>query len=287
MFKGAICVVGMGRWGTSLLAALRKQGIEAVGADPRKPFGAQAAPDWTRAEVFWMCVPDAAIESATRLVMRGVEGGAGSMRKRVVLHSSGVYSSRILEQARTAGASVASVHPLMTFPTRKRVALEGVPFAVEADGGIRAKLFRLVRRLGGKPFSIPAEGKVLYHATAVMASPLLVSLASATEEMARLGGLSAREAKALLQPIMTATLANFFRKGRYGSFSGPFSRGDAQTVSLHLAALTSHPEVGRVYQSLALYALNALPVKHEQELRQSLLAVQPSAKVKHPRKRSM
>ena len=182
-----------------------------------------------------MCVPDAAIESATRLVIawrrRRCRVDAGSVSCCIQAASTAAESWSRHGQP---GASVASVHPLMTFPTRKRVALEGVPFAVEADGGIRAKLFRLVRRLGGKPFSIPAEGKVLYHATAVMASPLLVSLASATEEMARLGGLSAREAKALLQPIMTATLANLLPQGTVRKLQRavlPWGRADRFSAS--------------------------------------------------------
>ena len=273
-FTGAICVIGRGRWGASLLAALRSRGVPALVADPRKP----RIGGWLEAEVFWLCVPDAEIASAARQVMAAFEQAGTSMRRRVFLHSSGVHSSQVLDFARAAGSIVASVHPLMSFPTRKPVALAGIPFAIEADGALRRKLFRLVRLLGGEPFAIRAEGKVLYHAAAVMASPLLVSLAAAVEETARAAGLSARQAKALLEPIMTVTLANFFRQGGAQSFSGPFARGDAQTVSLHLAALRAHPELGQIYKTLALYALDRLPVGHPDQLRQSLTVLQRSSK---------
>jgi predicted short-subunit dehydrogenase-like oxidoreductase (DUF2520 family) len=188
------------------------------------------------------------------------------MKGRVVLHSSGVHSVDALKVAGDAGAGVGSVHPLMTFPTRKPVALDGVPFAVEAEGRLKAKLFRLVRVLGGEPFSISSEGKALYHAAAVMASPLLVSLATAAEETARLAGLSNQEARKLLQPIMEATLRNFFRQGGNKSFSGPFARGDAQTVSLHLEALAAHPLLKLVYRSLALQALAVLETENKKRL---------------------
>jgi predicted short-subunit dehydrogenase-like oxidoreductase (DUF2520 family) len=267
MFKGAICVVGRGRWGSSMLAALRSRGVAACAADPRR---ARTNPGWVNAEIFWLCVPDARIPPATRQIVKQVERAGGSMQRRVVLHSSGVYGSEILKDALEAGAAVASVHPLMSFPTRKPVALDGVPFAVEAHGRLRMKLFALIRELGGAPFAIRAEGKALYHAAAVMASPLLVSLATAAVESARAGGLSEREAKSLLQPIMTATLANFFSQGGPKSFSGPFARGDAKTLSLHLAALALHPELDRIYRGLALHALDVLPVKHRNGLKRRL-----------------
>ena len=270
MSKGAICLIGRGRWSSSLLAALQSLGMSASTADPRQ---ARTSGGWVNAEIFWLCVPDAQISLAARQIVKQVERAGGSMQRRVVLHSSGVYGSEILKDALEAGAAVASVHPLMSFPTRKPVALDSVPFAVEAHGRLRTKLFALVRELGGAPFAIRAEGKALYHAAAVMASPLLVSLAAAAVETTRAGGLSEREAKSLLQPIMTATLASFFSQGGPKSFSGPFARGDAKTVSLHLEALASHPQLGRIYRSLALHALDTLPVEHRNELKRSLKSI--------------
>jgi predicted short-subunit dehydrogenase-like oxidoreductase (DUF2520 family) len=253
-----ISVIGRGRWGSSLLAALEKRKVPVVD------------PDSLQAEIYWLCVPDAQIERVARRLTRRITGSCGSMGGRVLLHSSGVYSSAILSIAREAGAVVASVHPLMSFPTRKPVPLDGVPFAVEAAGRLKTKLYRLVKELGGRPFAIQPEGKALYHAAAVMASPLLVSLAAAIEETARLAGLSGREAEALLQPIMEATLRNYFRDGAAQSFSGPFARGDAKTVSLHLAALRAHPLLSHIYTSLALHAVASLPVENQAALKRVL-----------------
>jgi predicted short-subunit dehydrogenase-like oxidoreductase (DUF2520 family) len=147
-----------------------------------------------------------------------------------------------------------------------------VPFAVEAEGRLRTQLFRLVHQLGGRPFTIPSEGKPLYHAAAVMASPLLVSLAAAAEETAVLSGLSKKQARVLLEPIMQATLLNFFCDGGAKSFSGPFARGDDQTVSLHLAALRQHPLLSQVYATLAAHALEVLPVENKARLLRVLKA---------------
>jgi predicted short-subunit dehydrogenase-like oxidoreductase (DUF2520 family) len=161
---------------------------------------------------------------------------------------------------------------VMSFPTRTPVALEGVPFGVEADASSRRILNAIVRRIGGRPFPVKTATKALYHAIGVLSSPLLVSHLAAAQQTATLAGFTSREARQLIEPIARATLDNFFLRGAGKSFSGPIARGDAQTIRLHLQALEPHPILAGVYRSLALYALEALPANGRKELRASLLA---------------
>lgn len=270
MLKGRICVIGRGRWGNSLIAALRAGGHQpyiVAGQAALKRAGSTA---WLQAEVFWLCVPDGQIAAAVALLLHRLNRTGQSMTGRIVLHSSGVYSVAILAAAEAAGAFTGSVHPLMTFPTRKVVALNAVPFAVEAGSKLRAKLFRLVRSLGGMPFGVTSQGKALYHAAAVMASPLLVSLATAAHAVALEAGLTRRETDRLLRPIMESTLRNIFTQGGARSFSGPLARGDVATISLHLQALQPHPSLQAIYRALGRYALETLPVVDKARLRQQL-----------------
>ncbi len=76
---------------------------------------------------------------------------------------------------------MASVHPVMSFPTRIPVSLQGVPFGVEADAASRRILNAIVRRVGGRPFAVKAASKALYHAVGVLSSPLLVSHLAAAQ----------------------------------------------------------------------------------------------------------
>jgi predicted short-subunit dehydrogenase-like oxidoreductase (DUF2520 family) len=177
----------------------------------------------------------------------------------------------VLQAAADAGASVGSVHPLMSFPTRIPVSLAGVPFAVEADVPTRRILSAMVRKIGGSPFAIGAAGKELYHAVGMLSSPLLVSHLVAAQQAAVLAGFSTRGASRLIEPIARASLDSFFLKGASKSFSGPIARGDLQTIRLHLQALKSHPMLAGVYRSLALYALEAWPVPEKKKLRRLLL----------------
>jgi len=68
--------------------------------------------------------------------------------------------------------------------------------------------------------------------------------------------------RALAEP----TLRNVAARGVEGSFSGPFARGDAGTIHLHLQALRAHPILAGVYRALAAEALAALPVRNREAL---------------------
>jgi predicted short-subunit dehydrogenase-like oxidoreductase (DUF2520 family) len=220
--------------------------------------------------VLWLCVPDAAIARMTRRLVQRVKARGFTLQGQIVVHSSGALGSGILQAASRAGASVASVHPVMSFPTRAPVSLQGVPFGVEAAAAARPILNSIVRQMGGRPFAIKAENKALYHAVGMLSSPLLVSHLVAAQQAAALAGLSPRQARRLIEPIARATLDNVFLRGAGNSFSGPIARGDLETIRLHLRALKPHPMLAGVYRSLALHALEVLPSPGREPLRRML-----------------
>ena len=263
--EASVAVIGAGNWGGSLVAALKH-----AGAGPVEVVGRKG---WRRAKldarVIWVCVPDGAIaEVALRIAeRRGKEG----LRGQIVLHSSGALTAEVLEAARQAGAKVAGVHPVMSFPTRRVVALDGVMFGVEArDTAVRRELHALVRRLGGVPFAVTAETKALYHAAGVMASPLMVAGLTASMETARLAGLDKKTAAKWVQALAEVSAKNVFSRGPERSFSGPFARGDTGTIDLHLEAMAEHPLLTDVYGALGRYAVERLPVKNRSGLEKAL-----------------
>lgn len=265
--KSSVAVIGSGNWGSSLVAALRKTGLGPLEIIGRAQWQ-QARPSLKLdARVIWLCVPDAAIASVTaQLAAR-----RRNLRGQIVVHSSGALSAHVLEPARQAGARIASVHPVMSFPTRRRVNLSSVMFGIEAqDASVRRELSALVRRLGGVPFELQAQTRALYHAAGIMASPLLVSAITAAIETAELAGLNPPTATAWVRALAEATVANIFARGPHRSFSGPFARGDAETIRLHLLALAPHPILADLYRSLARHAIAALPVKNRPALEKAV-----------------
>ncbi len=287
--KPTIAIVGAGSLATFLAVALDAAGFTiteivaraspqsrrkaqklAVKVGARAVTANSAALDAT---LLWFCVPDREIRGAAwfladHLVARAL--AHQSVRIRFALHSSGALSSRELAPLRSAGAEVASVHPLMTFVAGARPSLTGVPFAVEGDAAATRVARRIVRQLGGESFALPASRKAAYHAWATMTSPLLLAYLVTLEEVARAAGLSRQDARRTSLPIIRQTLANYSRLGPARSFSGPLVRGDAETVAKHMAALKKHPGPRQVYVALARAALRGLPVKNQNELKRLL-----------------
>jgi predicted short-subunit dehydrogenase-like oxidoreductase (DUF2520 family) len=191
-------------------------------------------------------------------------------KRKIALHSSGALASDELRAVRLRGASVASVHPLMTFVNWSVPSLEGVPFAVEGDALAIRVAGGIVRKLGGEAFAISKNKKLAYHAWGAFMAPLLVALLVTGEQVARAAGLSKAEARRKMLPIVRQTLANYAKLGPAGAFSGPIVRGDAEVVRGHLKELKKSPEAGEVYAALARAALRYLPAENRKELERVL-----------------
>jgi len=216
------------------------------------------------ANIVWFCVPDAQIATVAH------DLAGQSWDKKIALHSSGVLASDALGVLQKRGASVGSAHPLMTFVAGSAPNLKGVPFAIEGDRAAAQRAARIARDLGGKPFRISAGAKPAYHAFATMICPLLVSLLATSEGAAGLAGISARNARRRIAPILRQTIANYERLGPARAFTGPFGRGDVETIRLHLAVLSRVPELLDAYRSLGNAALTFLPHRNAQEIRAML-----------------
>jgi predicted short-subunit dehydrogenase-like oxidoreductase (DUF2520 family) len=281
----SVAVIGAGNWGTSLVHALQRAGFPLSEVVVPRSRSSQEIPTEFSvttlsraaldASILWLCVPDSAIAEVTRRVVARVAKRPEQLSGQIVVHSSGVLNTSVLSPAARAGASVATVHPVMTFPTRTPVELTGVPFGVEADASVRHRLDAIVHRIGGVPFALDSSAKALYHVVGMFASPLLVSLLAAAHETAELAGLSSLQAKRVIEPIARASLANFFSKGKANSFSGPIARGDLASIHLHLRALSPHPILADLYRSLVVCALETLPARKAKEIRRVLQGYGP------------
>jgi predicted short-subunit dehydrogenase-like oxidoreductase (DUF2520 family) len=267
-----IAIVGAGRLGTTLAERLAEAGYaitEIVArndlrslANARRLARKVAAKAWTSgrakldAGIVWFCVPD------SQIVAAAADLSGHDWKNKVALHSSGVLSSDALSILRSLGASVAAVHPLMTFVEKSKPDLRDVPFAVEGDGVAVRVANSMISNLGGNAFRIRKQNKIAYHAFATMICPLLVSLLAASERVAGLAGISASLARSRMMPILRQTLANYGKLGPAAAFSGPIARGDAETISQHLATLQGTREAHVAYITLTQAALKYLPSRN-------------------------
>ena len=101
-----------------------------------------------------------------------------------------------------------------------------------------------------------------YHASAVMACGLLAGLVGLSAEMWRQIGRTRAEAITALSPLVSDTAMQIAKLGVPGALTGPYVRGDVETVARHLEAVSAQGnDIARAYAALALAAL---PLANEQ-----------------------
>lgn len=276
--KPRIVIVGPGRLGSALALELNRAGYRIVEIVARRREGKSrllarklrargSVPENAvlDADLIWFCVPDREIAAAARALASKV-----SWRGKTVFHSSGALESNELDVLRRRGASVAAVHPMMTFVHGAAPPLKGVPFSVEGDAAAVRVAQAVVHDLGGETFKIHAKNKAAYHAWGAFVSPLLVALLVSAEQVARVAGLKSAQARTRMLPILRQTIENYGRLGPAGAMSGPLVRGDAEIVRKHLKVLKKIPEARDAYLALARTAVRHLPLQQQRKLENAL-----------------
>lgn len=270
--KPVITIVGAGNLASALAPALRsaRYRIDRILSRDRRSslkraqalgrrVGGKAAALGTPVStgVLWLCVSDDAIHPCARALSR-----QGSWKGKIVLHSSGALSSDELAPLRRRGASVASLHPMMTFVPGVKVRMAEVPFAVEGDRGAVRVARRIVADLGARVFAIRKANKPLYHAFGSFSSPMVIATLAMAERVAAAAGVPTRMRREVMLPIVKKTFSNYLEASADKAFSGPIARGDVNTIRRHLRALKKVPGAREVYVALAHSALRNLPTKN-------------------------
>jgi predicted short-subunit dehydrogenase-like oxidoreductase (DUF2520 family) len=253
-------VVGAGRVGPALAAALRLAGHRPVAASgvseaSRRRAGellpgvalVEPAAVMERADLVLLTVPDDALPA---LVAGLAETGAVRPGQ-LIAHTSGRYGVAVLEPALRAGALPLALHPAMTF-TGTAVDVQrlvGCSFGVTAPVQLRMAAEALVIEMGGEPEWIEEAARPLYHAGLAIGANHLVTLIAQSMDLLRAAGVA--EPGRMLGPLLGASLDNALRSGD-AALTGPVARGDAGTVAAHLAELRAHaPEAVPSYMAMA------------------------------------
>ncbi|QBX54959.1 DUF2520 domain-containing protein [Nocardioides seonyuensis] len=258
-------VVGAGRVGAVLAAALRAAGYDVVGAagesDASRRRIAALLPgvevakpsDVARGcDLLLLTVPDDMLSNVVTMM-----SASGAIHEgQVVAHTSGRHGLAVLEPARAAGARTIALHPAMTF-TGTEVdlpRLAGCVFGVTAADEDRELTEALVADLGGRPTWIREELRTLYHAGLAHGANHLVTLV--TEAMEILSATGTVDPAATLRPLLTAALDNALEQGD-AALTGPIVRGDVETVRAHLADLAAKaPDTLPSYLAMARATLD-------------------------------
>jgi predicted short-subunit dehydrogenase-like oxidoreductase (DUF2520 family) len=216
-------IVGAGRLGHALAAALREAGIEVEG-----PLGRGAHP---QAEVVLLTVPDGEIRAAAETIAASRRGDAGHplAREQLVGHCSGATTLEALGDRRAF-----SLHPLMTVPEGGAAPFEGAGCAVAgSDEGALRTATALAHALKMRPVEVADDDRAAYHAAASIAANFLVALEGQAERLAATAGVP----RELLAPLARAALENWAANGAEHALTGPVARGDEATIARQRAAI--------------------------------------------------
>jgi predicted short-subunit dehydrogenase-like oxidoreductase (DUF2520 family) len=220
-----LAIVGRGRLGTALARAFVRAGVDVDGPLPRGADGADS-------DAVLLCVPDGDIAAAASLIEPG----------RPVGHCSGASRLDVL-----APHESFSLHPLMT------VTAEGAPFAGAgaAIAGNTPRALELAASLASaldmRAVEVDEADRPVYHAAAAIASNFLITLEAVAEDLATRVGID----RALLVPLVRATVENWAALGAERALTGPVARGDAATVRAQRDAIEAKaPELLELFDAL-------------------------------------
>ncbi|MCS3390953.1 DUF2520 domain-containing protein [Burkholderia thailandensis] len=170
-----------------------------------------------------------------------------------LVHCSGASSVDLLDSARAQGAATGGFHPLYLFGggDADLARIDGCSVTIEADGALKHTLVALAAALGCHPLSIPAGGRMLYHAAANYAASFALCNLAECVELWRTLGFAEDDALRALLPMLAGTVETARDKGLANALAGPVSRGDVGIVERQLALLES-----RGGDHAAFYALH-------------------------------
>src|SRR6201997_1018094 len=217
----------------------------------------------TNAELLLLAVPDSELAG----LVAGLAATSAVRPGTIVAHTSGANGVGILTPL-TPHCIPLAIHPAMTF-TGSDEDISRLPdtcFGITAADDVGYAIGQsLVLEMGGEPFCVREDARVLYHAALAHAGNHIVTvLADALEALRAAlrgsellgqqtvddqpGGLAER----IVGPLARAALENTLRRGQ-AALTGPVARGDAAAVAQHLAALAGvDPELAQAYRVNAL-----------------------------------
>ncbi len=270
-------VISAGRVGTALGVALQRADHVVVACSAISQASRQRAksrlpdtpvlpvPDVANsAELLLLAVTDAELAG----LVAGLAATAAVRPGTIVVHTSGVNGLGVLAPLAHRDCIPLAIHPAMTFTgsdediTRLADTCFGITAADDVGYAIGQSL---VWEMGGEPFLVRDEARILYHAALTHGSNHLVTvLADALQALRaalsgpglvdqqtvddRPGGIAER----IIGPLARAALENTLEQGQ-AALTGPVARGDAAAVAEHLAALADvAPELAEAYRDNAL-----------------------------------
>ena len=259
-----VFIIGAGHVGRGLYRAFKASGIDMIGLHGRRPS------PWTtstgplpmavsNANTIIVAVRDDQIDDAlSDLISERGTGARGRIASgTVVVHTSGGAEPELIPRLANVGLCGGTFHPLVPFanPDRAPELMKRAWIGIDGDDQARATSRRLAGQVGARTLDIPAGGKSVYHAAAVMSSNFPIVLAAIAGDMLASLGIPERSAQQAVHSLMEGAVSNLSEAAPEEALTGPVMRGDSETIVRHLNAIRNDAGARAVYKRMSLAAL--------------------------------
>lgn len=271
-----LMIVGPGRLGLALGSALwQADGVDSLVYQGRRPeppshplfnqgvaryvFGLERpSPDTTGV---FLAVPDDAVpELARALAALGEAPG-----RCAAFHMSGALSTDALSPLHAVGYHVGSFYPLQTVahPVTGADRLAGSSVSIAGEPQALQVAHRVLGLLGCRAISVPTRSRPIQHAAAVLGSNYLAVVLASAYRMLGSAGVSGDDAMAALLSLARGTIDNIEEMGLERALVGPITRGEVETLSLHLRSID--PRWREIYKVLGRELIELLGAENIDE----------------------
>jgi predicted short-subunit dehydrogenase-like oxidoreductase (DUF2520 family) len=166
------------------------------------------------------------------------------LKKTIVVHTSGTVSAEILTQE---NKSYGVFYPLQTFSINKSVEWEAIPFLITASENTTLQILqKIAMDTGGLAVQVDDMYRAKIHLAAVTVNNFSNHIFTLAEDFCEKEHLDFK----LLHPLIDETVLKIKSMHPKDAQTGPAKRKDMTTIRKHLALLSTHEALKRMYKSL-------------------------------------
>lgn len=249
-----IGIVGPGKVGATLAFVLRQKGFE-VSVKTKKRLNPSLRKSMRGMKIKIFNDPKSFVRESDLIIFctqeKDLFKAHGEIKKFLTKkHALAHTSASFAAHGELKGMTV--FHPYRSFPVIEKdpEALKGTLFGISGNKDLDL-LFKLAKKIGGKPKEISEKMLPLYHASAVLLVEGAVKTISKASKMLEISGFEKDQALKICMDFAFLMQKNIQKYGIEISETGPVSRKSKEIISIHFKEIKKRfPECLRLYKVL-------------------------------------